>query len=234
MEPVVLAASLRHADARPPQVHLEDSDGWYEWEGERYLYRLAVLGGSALLHIDSYPEAWLRDPNMFVRLARDVLDSRVPNIAFIEGVGVRWFLESASLPGVGVVGINVPRSDRADEVASALGRVTSVDSRMRFALRDFNDGMCDTENCYVSWYRAIELAARAVLDLAVDQEVRTGEWDRFHELLGTTRDDLSKLMEFNKPHRHGRRITSTEEDFESVMASTRAILRRAIEHLADR
>lgn len=165
------------------------------------------------------------------RSSRHLLDNTVLSRVVTEGIGLLCTLDYCVTSGGGVVPANPDSAPDVDvEIdRETVTRLVGTIPSLRYAVRDFNQGLLHREDCPIYFYRAIEALAKVVCK----REDRLGkrDWKDYHSQIGTTTPDLQRLLDINKKHRHGTRIGFTREDHIQMMRAARLFLARTIQFL---
>ena len=173
-------------------------------------------------------------PDDLIRLVKETLESVQLTLSIIYGTGITLEIEQVNKNDGTII---KPQNDYTngfnfdidmDKVFQLIGSCFPL----RSAIRDFNYGMIDRENCPLLFYRAIEIIGRMYLDkLQTKDSISNNEWQKVHDRLGTSLEEIKPLWEINKRHRHGDRWNFTREEHLNFMNQTRNFLYLSIKDL---
>lgn len=188
----------------------------------------------------SYPQYILENVDEVFRIARRSIEMAVLADAAIWAIGIQYWIELAKLPnGSTVLGTTDGCSGKDFDCQLDIygtGMTLGKYPLLAYAVRDFNAGLLDRENCPLLFYRAIETVARMYLS-EFDKTIESKQWNAFNADISVSEyrhdDDLKTLLAINKKHRHGDRVFFDKSDHLRMMRVTKFILNRAIRHFYD-
>jgi len=193
-----------------------------------------ILGGHIFVRIEGLQEDMLDDE--VLRIAGYIMDNLVLTQAVTEGVGA-WYTIENYWKDSGLVLRAVPEKAPPVEALGAGGKdlftLLNNNAQLRFAVRDFNEGMVYSQDSPYLFYRAVETLARLVCGRDDFQNLTKKDWRLFHRMVGTTYDDLKELHNFARRQRHGPHAYLTRSQCVSMMRAARLFLTRTIQYLRD-
>lgn len=194
-----------------------------------------ILGGVILVEFtEGFQEEKIIVDEVF-RITRHIIDNLILSQVAIEGIGVSYTLEFCKIYTGEVI---YAQPDLAPQIADIqlnyqdLFELIGRKFEIRYAIRDFNQGLIDRENCPFLFHRAIETLAKVVCN---QSELSKKDWDKFTNVIGSTSDEVEELLQMkNKishPHRHGNHIFFTREQHLKMLKTVRVFLSRSIQFL---
>ena len=155
----------------------------------------------------------------------------------LEGVGASYSLESYWKEAGFISRILPHQAPSVTTVATKEEEVydlISGNSQLRYAVRDFNQGLIYSQDCPYLFYRAIETLARLVCGKDDFQGLTRKDWKVFHKRIGTTYDDLKELHTFTKRRHHEPQAHFNKWQHLEMMRIARLFIMRTIEYLSER
>jgi hypothetical protein len=228
----IVTGSISLSNGQIPTTVSWHSEGIAELSGKKFRFVLNVVDGRIVLEFEKLDETDFRDVDELLRLSRHVVDGAIAERVIAEGIGLVYFLADCRT----FEGALVPATpDRAPGSASSAinsqklqVRLGESDGLVRFAFRDFNQGLVDRENCPFLFYRMIETLAKKVTD---SDELSDSDWTRYHSLIGTRRDEMLRIEGFAGRHRHGSHKNFMRDDHLEMMREAWRFLQKSLEYL---
>ena len=183
-------------------------------------FSLEILNGSIRLELRGPLSIWENDD--LIRIGKRIIGTTVSGLVMENGIGLTFTIESLLRPP-SLFPASVDQAPIASKHVSWSDclTVSGIFDQFDWALRDFNTGLIDRENCPFFFYRCIESLALAV---SKEEEIGKGAWEKFHAALGTSRSEFPTIMKFGKKHRHGTRLVFKANDHLEMMREVRNIL----------
>ena len=119
-------------------------------------------------------------------------------------------------------------SFRVEDVSKLLGIIPEL----RYAVRDFNQGLLDRENCPFLFHRATETLAKLICSR---EELSKKDWDDFYQKLGVSETEITNLEileikeKITHPHHHGNHVFFSKEEYLKMLRNVRLVLSRTIQ-----
>jgi len=193
-----------------------------------------ILGGHVFVRIEGLQEEMLDDD--VLRIAGYIMDNLALTQTVTAGFGTSYTIENywkdAGLV-LRVIPENAPPVEALGHDEKELFGLISDSAQLRYAIRDFNQGMVYYHDSPYLFYRAIETMARLVCHKDDFQNIGKKDWKSFHRQVGTTYDELKELHNFVKRQRHGPNIYFTRSQYIGMMRTTRLFLTRTIQFLLE-
>ena len=193
-----------------------------------------ILGGHVFVRIEGLQEDMLDDE--VLSIAGYIMDNVALTQTVTEGVGTSYTIENywkdAGLV-LRVMPEKAPPVEARGHDEKELFGLISDSAQLRYAIRDFNQGMVYYQDSPYLFYRAIETLARLVCQKDDFQNVGKKDWKSFHRQVGTTYDELKELHNFVKRQHHGPNIYFTRSQYIDMMRTTRLFLTRTIQFLLE-
>jgi hypothetical protein len=194
-----------------------------------------ILGGHITVKIEG-PQIEVLDDEV-LRIAGYIIDNLVLTKTVIEGVGASYTIENYWKDTGFVSRISPDQAPSAETTALEEEKVydlISQNSQLRYAVRDFNQGLIYCQDCPYLFYRAIETLARLVCGKDGFQNLSKKDWRVFHKKIGTKYDDLKELHDFARRRHHEPQAHFTGHQHLAMMKAARLFLMRTIAYfLAD-
>lgn len=234
--PTYVAGTLRTSSGEAPELWLELSggSGGVELVGigaATFEWQCSALGAHVLVELHGAFDDNAVPADEVFRVSRHLIESMVSIAVLNQGVGLTYSLEHCRRADGSVVRA---RPDKVPDVSPLpfvwrdLFNMVGDDDLVRFALRDFNSGLVDRENCPFLFYRAIESLAKVVTGL---DNLRNLDWATFHSSVGTSRAEMNVVEAKAKRHRHGTREWFSPDEHVKMMKQARHMIERVIIHL---
>ena len=220
----VVSGTLRMQNGLPPTLHANLSGIFSSAKDfqKNSEFKLIIAGGHVFVELDS------DNLDLAVRTARNIVDSVLLTAVLRDGAGLTLTIEFCKIGDT--IG-HVPQDyleiipqlpfDFFDAV-QLMGR----NEQVRYALRDYNQGLFSREDSPLYFYRAIETMAKAILEV---DDIKN-QWDVFHSRIGTTRKDMETIEALNG-HRHGEHTPFTAEQHIKMMTEGRTFMLKSLEYL---
>ena len=193
-----------------------------------------ILGGHVFVRIEGLQEDMLDDE--VLRIAGYIMDNLALTQTVTAGVGTSYTIENywkdAGLV-LSVMPENAPPVEDLGHDEKELFGLISDSAQLRYAIRDFNQGMVYCQDSPYLFYRAIETLARLVCEKDDFQNIGKKDWNSFHRQVGTTYDELKELHNFVKRQRNGPNIYFTRSQYIEMMRVTRLFLTKTIQFLLE-
>ena len=225
---VLVCGTISLSNRQPPDIYTMSSGRLPLEEGDKR-FKCTILGGSIVVE---YPDgAPTDDEDDIFRVTRHLVDNTILSTVVTDGIGLSCMLDYCLTDSGEVV---LAPYDKAPAIEPQVDRATATDlmgvvPNLRYAIRDFNQGLLHREDSPLYFYCAIEALARIISKS--DSELTSGDWSRLHESLGTSREQINVLWKISKSHRHGNRVPFSKEQHLEMMSSTRRFLALAIAYL---
>lgn len=229
---VVVSGTLRQSNGEFPPLFINASDGKVQLGTGTSPCEITILGGHIIVRIDSVPED-MPDDEVF-RITRHIVDAAVLTQTVRQGVGLSYTVENL-WRGTGdvmrAVPDSVPRTETININDKEVGNLIGANTLLRYAVRDFNQGLVYREDCPLLFYRAIETLAKLVCNKNDSEKLSQKDWDIFHKQIGTKCNDMKELHTIEKSHRHGIHSSFTKEQHLTMMRTADLFLIRTIRFL---
>lgn len=225
----IVSGTLILPNGEEPKIYFE-TDGALINGKVKVPYKCSILGKHISLEFLEGFESE-NDIDKIFRAAKHIIDSTILSRVILDGVGFLYTIETCRKHN-GEFHLAKPDQAPLEQNISfdtnLLIKLIGLEENLMFAIRDFNQGLIDRENCPVLFYKSIEILAKL---LTGKKELESKDWNEFHKKIGTKRDDMKVLEEINEPHRHGNRIPFIREQHFIMMKTTRNFLIKTIEFL---
>lgn len=228
---VIVSGSLRASNGDLPNFLIDASEGKVQLGTGTSPCEITILGGHIMVRIDSVP-ADISDDELF-RITRHIVDATVLTQTVRQGVGLSYTVESlwrGTDDVVHAVPDSVPRAEPININDKEVGNLIGGHTPLRYAVRDFNQGLVYREDCPFLFYRAIETLARVVCNKS-DGKLSGKDWNTFHKQIGTKRGDMKELHTIEKSHRHGTHTYFTRDQHLTMMKTVDLFLIKTIRFL---
>ena len=193
-----------------------------------------ILGGHVFVRIDGLQEDMLDDE--VLRIAGYIMDNLALTQTVTAGVGTSYTVENYWKDAGLVLRVMPEKAPQVEDLGhdeKELFGLISDSAQLRYAIRDFNQGMVYCQDSPYLFYRAIETLARLVCEKDDFQNIGKKDWKSFHRQVGTTYDELKELHNFVKRQRHGPHVYFTRSQYIEMMRVTRLFLTRTIQFLLE-
>ncbi len=193
-----------------------------------------ILGGHIFVKIEGLQEEMLDDE--VLRIAGYIMDNLALTQTVTEGVGASYTQENYwkdsglvlrvmpdQAPAVGAFGYD----------SRQLFALITRNAQLRYAVRDFNQGLVYSQDCPYLFYRTVETLARFVCQKDDFQSLGKKDWKLFHKRIATTYDDLKELHNFAKRQHHGAYAYFTKNQYLAMVSTARLFLSRTIQYLLE-
>jgi len=193
-----------------------------------------ILGGHIFVRIEGLQDDMADDE--VLRIAGYVMDNLALTQAVTEGVGASYTIENYWKDAGTVLRVMPEKAPRVEALGHGekdLSAVIGDHAQLRYAVRDFNQGMVYTQDSPYLFYRSIETLARLVCGKEDFQNIGKREWRAFHRQVGTTHDELKELHNFARRQRHGPHIHFTKSQYTDMTRTARLFLTRTIQFLLE-
>src|SRR5271157_1872410 len=203
-------------------------------DATQFDYRLNITNGMAVIEYSGMQVAsddYQKIDNLCM-YSRNILEIAILANAITEGIGFQYTLTYCRTSDGKLI---VARPDQApkDEAlnigSARLYDMLDGNSQIRFALRDFNSGLIDRENCPFLFYRTIESLAKAIVG---KDALGDADWNEYHTKIGSSKKELALLETFGGGHRYGIHKRFEAEDHVRMMRITRSFIVRTLNFLA--
>lgn len=190
-------------------------------------FKLDIVGGFIHLNYPDFPDD--KSDDEMLRASKHIIDTALLGVILRDGHGTAYSLEVFSRGNR--VGTPIPDYLPVDPSidSTALFRLNAVNQRVRYALRDFNSGLTNREDCPFFFYRAIETLAKAIQNK--DEKLSAADWDEVHSKIGTTRAGVETVLGFSGTHRHGNHSGFSPEEHSEMLEKTRLFLKKGTDYL---
>jgi len=204
--------------------------------GNNLTCQCKIIGGNILVEvIEGFQEEKVIVDEIF-RITRHIVDSLILSQVALEGIGLTYTLEVCKIHTGEVIYAQPDFIPQLEELEFEYQDIFDLISRrfeIRYAIRDFNQGLIDRENCPFLFHRVIETLAKVVCKRS---ELSKADWERFTSAIGSSSDEVEELLTMKKeithPHRHGDRVFFTKEQHFKMLKTVRAFLSRSIKFLS--
>ncbi len=193
-----------------------------------------ILGGHIFVKIEGLQEEMLDDE--VLRIAGYIMENLARTQTVTEGVGATYTLEN-DWKDSGLVLRVMP--DQAPAVGAfgydsrQLFSLITRNAQLRYAIRDFNQGLVYPQDCPYLFYRTVETLARFVCQKDDFQSLGKKDWKLFHKRIATTYDDLKELHNFAKRQHHGSYAFFTRNQYLAMVSTARLFVSRTIQYLLE-
>lgn len=229
---VVVSGTLRQSNGEFPPLFINASDGKVQLETGTSPCEITILGGHIIVRIDSVP-AGMSDDEVF-RTTRHIVNAAVLTQTILQGVGLSYTVESlwrGTSDVMRAVPDSIPRTETIKINYKEVGDLIGGNTLLRYAARDFNQGLVYREDCPLLFYRAIETLAKLVCSKSEFEKLSPEDWDIFHKQIGTNYDDMKELHTIEKSHRHGTHSYFTRDQHLTMMKTADLFLIKTIRFL---
>jgi hypothetical protein len=229
----MVSGTLRLSNGELPSYFLSMSDSFRLAAGELSCEG-TILGGHISVRIDGLQREMLDDD--VLRIAGHIMDNLALTQTVTSGAGTLYTIESywkdAGLV-LRVVPETAPPVEPLGHDDKELYGLISDSAQLRYAIRDFNQGMVYSQDSPYFLYRAVETLVRLICEKDDFQNIGKKDWKSFHRQIGTTYDELKELHTFLKRQRHGSNVYFTRSQYTGMMKTTRLFLIRTIQFLLE-
>jgi len=226
-----VSGTLRLANGQGPHPLFISVDGAIQVDKATMPYQLEILGGHIMLRFPRGFQEEDHNVDELFRFARHIVDNAILSQIALEGVGLSYTLDYCRTRDGKVLILDPDRAPQIDGIALSFGDVlelTGSRAQLRYAIRDFNQGLIDREDCPFFFYRAIEILAKTITN---KEELDAKDWNDFHGKIGTTRDDMKALEAVNAKHRHGTHSYFTKEEHLIMLRTVKYFMLKSLKHL---
>jgi len=227
----MVSGSLKLPNGRAPDVFFKVSDASIQWNKGNISYECNILGGHILVEFLEGLEENEIDDEIF-RLAKYIIDNIVLTQTVLQGVGLSYTVEycwKGKSEIVAAIPDKAPDTGDIQVNHQEIFRLMGIFPLLRYAVRDFNQGLIDREDCPFFFYRAIETLAKLICHTTDDLEPK--DWSNFHNKIGTSLSEMRELIELNKNHRHGIHKFFTKDQHLIMMRTVKHFLVKSIQFL---
>jgi len=224
--PIIVSGHCHLSNGTKPTLFYESS-GIIVKDEKKIEYKCRIFNDQISLE---FTESLGTDDDIF-RFSRHIVDSMFLTLVPYHRVGIDYTLESARKQDGSIVNSipdKAPAVDPIDCDQITLQKMLGKEPRLRYAIRDYNHGLLNREDCPFYFYRCIETLAKLVTD---DDEINNDVWKQLHDTLGTERSDLQTLEEINRPHRHGTHSEFNKAQHLKMMEEVTNFLTKSINHI---
>jgi hypothetical protein len=233
---VLVLGSIRLSNGDPPLSASWAAHGGGKSDTEELEFNLNIVAGRITVeYLKGFQNEGVNVDEVF-RTTRHLIDNSVSKNILFEGIGLQYVLEQCRLATGDVVKATPDQAPPTGEETQKFDdiefyNVLGGDDKLRFAIRDFNAGLLDRENCPLLFYRAIETLAKDVIG---KDDLDSSDWKAYHTQVGTNRENMKLLEELNKRHRHGTHTPFNREQHLEMMKATKYFLLRSTALLVKR
>ena len=175
------------------------------------------------------------------RTTRHIIDTLVLSQVAIEGIGLMYTLEFCKTDTGKVIPLVPDCISQIEDVRfeyQELFKLLGSKPQIRYAIRDFNQGLIDRENCPFLFRRAIETLAKFFRNNENNEKKLTGEdWNKFCNQIGVHPEKATDLKEITEqimhPHRHGDHVFFTQEQHAKMLEIVRLFLSMSLKFLLE-
>ncbi len=231
MTKTLVSGTLRLANGQPPHVPCFQASGRAAAPDGEVTYQCTILGGHILVELSGSVLERDQPVDHIVDFVRDLIDALVLTEVAMHGVGMHSTIEYCRKYNGEVSLAGVDRSPHLAVVpADAKGILDLIGPmpRLRWALRDYNQGLVDRKDCPFFFYRAIETFAKVVTN---KDDLSGEDWAEFHSKLGTQRADMTLLEDLSKKHRHGTRPDFSKDQHSTMLETVGRFVTSALKCL---
>ena len=193
-----------------------------------------ILGGHIFVKIEGLQEEMLDDE--VLRIAGYIMDNLALTQTVTEGIGTSYTLENYWKDSglvLRVIPDQVPAVGAFGYDSRQLFGLITRNAQLRYAIRDFNQGLVYPQDCPYLFYRAVETLARFVCQKDDFQSLGKKDWKLFHKCIATNYDDLKELHKFAKRQHHGSYAYFTKNQYLAMVSAARLFLTRTIQYLLE-
>jgi len=229
----MVSGTLRLSSGELPGYFFSSSDSVRLTEGELSCDG-TIIGGHIYVKIDGLQKDMLDDE--VLRVAGHIMDNMVLTRAVMEGIGASYSIENYWKEDnlvLHVIPEKAPPVEALGHDEKEVYTLISNNAQLRYAIRDFNQGMVYCQDSPYLFYRAIETMARLTCGKDDFQNLGKRDWRLFHKRIGTTYDDLKELHNFMKRQRHGPYICFKRHQYIGMMGTVRLFFTRTIQYLLE-
>ncbi|HEY90470.1 MAG TPA: hypothetical protein G4O07_01430 [Dehalococcoidia bacterium] len=229
----MVSGTLRLSNGELPAYFFKGSDSVRLAEGVLSCDG-TIIGGHIYVTIDGLQKEMLDDE--VLRVAGYIMDNMVLTRAVMEGIGASYSIENYWKEDnlvLHVIPEKAPSVEALGHEEREVFTLISDNAQLRYAIRDFNQGMVYSQDSPYLFYRAIETMARLTCGKDDFQSFSKRDWRLFHKRIGTSYDDLKELHNFAKRQRHGPHAYITRHQYISMMGTVRLFLTRTIQYMLE-
>lgn len=189
-----------------------------------YVFR--IVGEQITIEFNNLPDK--PNINEIFRTARQLCEGVILPLIINNGISLSFIIRGCWTKDGEYYPVIPDQTDVDKQYDSEL--LSSLVSRLpylRYAVRDFNQGLICREDCHFYFYRAIENLARQVT--AVRGQLSPEDWNRYHNSIGVLNTEI-KLIE-SKTNSQNSTSSLTREEHESMLASVQRYFNRSIYYL---
>jgi hypothetical protein len=224
-----VSGSLRLLNGQVPNLNFE-LNGILKIEKEDVEWQCRILGGHFIVEFPNWPTKHQDDDEIF-RVAQTLIDNMILCPIVDEGVGLSYTLEHCKKWNGEIILKKPDQAPQIEDIQIDRDRIFNLiggQPELRYAIRDFNQGLLDRENCPILFYRAIETLAKLFTN---KEKLEAKDWNTFHLKLHTERSDMETLKRIADNHRHGTHIYFTKDEHLIMMRTVRYFLMKSIAFL---
>ncbi len=193
-----------------------------------------ILGGHIFVKIEGLQEEMLDDE--VLRIAGYIMDNLALTQTVTESVGTCYSVENYWKDSGLVLRVmpdQPPAAGAFGYDARQLFNLITRNAQLRYAVRDFNQGLVYPQDCPYLFYRAVETLARFVCQKDDFQNLGKKDWKLFHKQIATTQDDLKELHNFARRQHHASYAYFTRNQYLAMVRTARLFLGRTIQYLLE-
>ncbi|MDE2589110.1 MAG: hypothetical protein KGL95_05545 [Patescibacteria group bacterium] len=227
----IVVGSLILSNGQSPHIFIE-VEGYAVVNNEKTEYVSKIIGSHIIIEFPNSLKNENETDDIF-RISRHIIDNMILSQTVIVGSGLSYTVEYCKKSNVEMI-LATPDHAPDDKIKIPdlpdIYQIIGENSEIRYAIRDFNSGLIDRENCPLYFYRCIESLAKSITKKE-DNNLESKDWEQFHSVLETKREDMKTLEEFNPSHRHGSHSFFTKEQHLEMMKETQFFIKKVLNHL---
>jgi len=213
----------------------------------KFSVNLKIMNGTIELNftpLSNDYKFWDNWDNIF-ELAKIIIDPIVLTSTLHLGQGLIYIINRGSMESADIVTPNIdtakePQFDlTVSRNAESVAALIASNFRLKFAVRDFNDGLLDRKDCAFYFYREIETLAKLIGEI----DGKKTNWCEFYKNVGASEEEISQLIDKTKfgtirysadKLRHGVAPGSIDRsNWEDMKKVAKALLIKSIKYLLD-
>lgn len=227
---VVVSGTVKLSNGQTPSIYVK-LPGAIRLHEQEIDYECIIIGGNITV---IFPVGICEDIlDEIFRITRHIIDNAILALAINYGIGLLYTLDFCRTSCGDVVQAlpdQVPKEDATETLAYYdIYKLMGVRPDLRYAIRDYNQGLIQREDCPIFFYRAIETMAKIVCNK--ESDITKADWDNYHKKIGTSFDEMKVLYHINKSHRHGTHNSFTKEDHVAMLISINHFIVKTIKYL---
>jgi hypothetical protein len=211
----IICGTLRLSNGQVPDIFIDWPGKIKTDKDDEIGFRCKILSGHII--VEYFHSLKDEDIDEVFRMTRHLVDYTILTKILFERIGLLYTLETCKRDTGEIVNAIPDRAPAVEDIQISFSDVLNLigaDHRLRYALKDFNQGLITREDCPFYFYRSIETLAKAVCK---KDKINRKDWNEFHLKVGTTKKDMDLLLSFNLEHRHGTHLEFNKDQHLKMM-----------------